>query len=138
MMPNPTPMVKTHSAIFLYWEDASQFVDFISADRHTAHKVFQSFEEAEEYLLEGERENALNVVIEAKPAINGTVDGSSICGEEGVPVVERKAKNCLSLGTARLMARTDPVPRGQAVPGYGNTNKGPWSIPHDNSHGNRK
>jgi len=53
----PTPRVTIRSAIFLYWEDARQFVDNIeSSTGHNAeYAAFNSFEQAEEYIVEAER-----------------------------------------------------------------------------------
>jgi len=47
------PMVTIHSAIFLYWKDARQFIDTISdLSEHTAeYDAFTSIQDAEDYLV---------------------------------------------------------------------------------------
>jgi len=47
------PMVTIHSAIFLYWKDARQFIDTVSdLSEHTAeYEAFTSIQDAEDYLV---------------------------------------------------------------------------------------
>jgi len=72
------PMVKIRSAIFLYWEDARQFVDTIScsSDHKAEYSAFDSFQEAEEYLIKGERQLAFNVARVAEAVSFGAHDNS--------------------------------------------------------------
>mmetsp|Transcript_30720 Transcript_30720/g.59912 ORF Transcript_30720/g.59912 Transcript_30720/m.59912 type:complete len:841 (+) Transcript_30720:52-2574(+) len=65
-----TPMVKIRSAIFLYWDDARQFLDEIknldedsSLEFQVEYDSFDSIEEAEAYLLEPETRFAWDYVI---------------------------------------------------------------------------
>ena len=116
-----TPMVKIHSAIFLYWEDVRQFVDTISCctDHKTVYAAFNSFEEAEEYLLEEERENALNLAIAAEMEIHGAVDKNNKSEEKGVVTVNREPTSSSSHGTTQVQVtvQENPVTRGPVVIG---------------------
>eukprot|EP00581_Thalassiosira_minuscula_P007900 CAMPEP_0183712704 /NCGR_PEP_ID=MMETSP0737-20130205/7773_1 /TAXON_ID=385413 /ORGANISM="Thalassiosira miniscula, Strain CCMP1093" /LENGTH=857 /DNA_ID=CAMNT_0025941373 /DNA_START=59 /DNA_END=2629 /DNA_ORIENTATION=- len=55
------PVTKIRSAIFLYWQDARQFVDEVSlSPEHKAeYSAFNSFLEAETYLLEDQKRLAM-------------------------------------------------------------------------------
>ena len=49
------PMLKINSAIFFYCEDARQFINILD-EQKSEYSTFDSFEEAEEYLIAEERE----------------------------------------------------------------------------------
>ena len=104
------PMVKISSAIFLYWEDARQFIN-ISEERKSEYAAFDSFEEAEEYLIAEERENALNNISAAIAIAAGTPIGGAVAVDENTRV---KAKDVVASVVRRNKEPTQSSSHGPA------------------------
>ncbi|KAL7538258.1 hypothetical protein ACHAXR_008412 [Thalassiosira sp. AJA248-18] len=79
--------VKIRSAIFLHWDDARGFVDgLLSSDHRAEYAAFDSVEEAESYLVKGERAEAEEAIGVASAAT------SSIEKKISLPIKQSTAK----------------------------------------------